>query len=83
MAQVELVYSQGTYQVSAIQLITKCDLIKHNPLLTIRPYQGQSQVSLEDFQGFLSALEDKSININDTNVPGLSQLLEDLAFKCF
>jgi hypothetical protein len=38
-------------------------------------------VSLEDFRDFVSALEDKPININDRNFPGLSQLSEEFGFQ--
>jgi hypothetical protein len=40
-------------------------------------------VSLEDFQNFVFVLEDKMININDKNFPGLSQLLEEFDFQMF
>jgi hypothetical protein len=38
-------------------------------------------VSLEDFRDFVSALEDKPININDRNFSGLSQLSEEFGFQ--
>jgi hypothetical protein len=81
MSLVELVHPQGSRQVSVVPLITKCDLFKNNPGLAIAPYQVQSGVSLEDFRDFLSALEDKPININDRNFPGLSQLSEEFGFQ--
>jgi hypothetical protein len=83
MAKVELIHSQRTYQVSVVHLITKCDLFKNNPGLTIAPYHVQSEVSQEDFQEFLSALEGKSIHINDKNFSGLSQLSEEFGFQVF
>jgi hypothetical protein len=48
MARLELIHSQGTYQVSCVRLITKCDLFKNNPGLILRLYHVQSEVSLED-----------------------------------
>jgi hypothetical protein len=36
---------------------------------------------LDDFRDFVSALEDKPINSNDMNFPGLSQLSEELDFQ--
>jgi hypothetical protein len=81
MSLVELVHPQGSYQVSVVPLITKCDLFKTNPGLTVSPYGVQSEVSLEDFRDFVSALEDKPININDRNFPGLSQLSEEFGFQ--
>jgi hypothetical protein len=81
LSLVELVHSQGGHQVSVVLLITKCDLFKNNPGLTISTSQVQSEVSLEDFQDFVSALEDKPININNRNFPGLSQLSEEFGFQ--
>jgi hypothetical protein len=63
--------------------MTKCDLFKNNPGLTIAPYQVQSEVSLEELQAFISVLEDKAINMNDGNYPGLLQLLEEFGFNSF
>jgi hypothetical protein len=83
MAKVELVHSQETYQVSALHLITKCDLFKNNPDITLTPYQVQSEVSRDDFQDFLSALEGKAVDINDKNYRGLLQLSEEFGFQEF
>jgi hypothetical protein len=74
MAKVELVHSRRTYQVSAIHLLTKCDLFKNNPDLTLNAYEVQSEVSRDDFQDCLSALQGKAIDINDKNYAGLLQL---------
>jgi hypothetical protein len=52
-------------------------------VLVIPPDQVQSEVSLKDFQEVISAVENKSININDTNCPGLSQLLNKVGFQLF
>jgi hypothetical protein len=81
MALVELVHPQGSHQVSVVPLIMKCELFKNNPGLTIAPYRVKSQVSLEDFRDFVSALEDKVIKIKDRNFPGLSQLSEEFGFQ--
>jgi hypothetical protein len=81
MALVELVHPQGSHQVSVVPLINTCDLFKNNPRLAIAPYRVQSGVSLDDFQDFVTALEDKSINIKDRNFPGLSQLSEEFGFQ--
>jgi hypothetical protein len=72
MSLVELVHPQGSHQVLVVPLINKCDLFKNNLALAIAPYRLQSEVSLEDFRDFVSVLEDKPININDRNFPGLS-----------
>jgi hypothetical protein len=81
MALVELVHPQDNHYVTVVHLISKCDLFKNNPGLTITPYQVQSEVSLEDFQDFVSALEGKAININDRNFSGLSQLSDEFGFQ--
>jgi hypothetical protein len=81
MALVELVYLQGSHQVSVVPLINKCDLFKTNPGLTIAPSRVQSRVSLHDFQDFATALEDKPMNIKDRNFLGLSQLSEGFGFQ--
>jgi hypothetical protein len=67
MSLVELMNPQGGHQVSVVPLVTKCDLFKNNPALFGAPYRVQSGVSLDDFQDFVSALEDKPINIKDRN----------------
>jgi hypothetical protein len=81
MALVELVHPQGSYQVSVVLLITKCDLFKNNPALIMTPYRVQSGVPLEDFQDFVTALEDKPMEIKDRNFLGLSQLSEEFGFQ--
>jgi hypothetical protein len=81
MSRVELVHQQGRPPVSGVPLITKCDVFKNNPGLIVTPYRVQSEVSLEDFQDFVSALEDKPINIKDRKFPGLSQLSEEFGFQ--
>jgi hypothetical protein len=43
----------------------------------------ESEVSLEDFQDFISALEDKSSRMNHTNFAGLSELLESVLSSAF
>jgi hypothetical protein len=63
-----------------VHLITKCDLFKNNPGLTMSPYHVQTEVSVEDFEDFVSALEDKAIKINDNNFLGLSELSAEFGF---
>jgi hypothetical protein len=67
--------------VSVVVLINKCDLFKNNPALIITPYRVEFLVSLEDFQDFITALEDKPTDIKDRNFPGLSQLSEEFGFQ--
>jgi hypothetical protein len=45
------------------------------------PYRIYSGVSLDDFQDFVSALQNKPIKINDRNFPRLSQLSEEFGFQ--
>jgi hypothetical protein len=81
MSLVELVHPQGSHQISVVPLINKCDLFKKSPGLIISPYRVQSEVSLDDFRDFVAVLEDKPINIDDSNFPGLSQLFEEFDFQ--
>jgi hypothetical protein len=81
MALVELVHPQGRQKVSIVPLVAKCDRFKNNPALITTPYRVQSGVSLKDFQDFVTALEDKPINIKDRNFLGLSQLSEEFGFQ--
>jgi hypothetical protein len=67
MALIELVHSHGSHQVSVVPFITKCDLFKNNLGVAIAPYQVKPQVSLDDIQDFVSALEDKLIDNKDRN----------------
>jgi hypothetical protein len=81
MALVELIHSQGSHRVSVVPLITKCDLFKNNPGLTISPSLVQSAVSLDEFREFSSALKDQPIDIKDRNLAVLSQLTEEFGFE--
>jgi hypothetical protein len=63
--------------------ITNDDLLKNNRRLIIRLSQGQAQVSLDDFQTFISTLDDNSINMNDQNIQGLSRFLKEFGFQGF
>jgi hypothetical protein len=47
---------------------------------SVQEHPGLS-IALNDFQDFLSVLEDKPININDRNFPRLSQLSEEFSFQ--
>jgi hypothetical protein len=77
MAQEELVRFQGTYQVSSANLITECDLFKNKSELTMPRYQLQRDISLEAFQDFMSALDDKSIHMNDKTSRTVTTLVRE------
>jgi hypothetical protein len=81
MALAQLVHQQGSHEISVAHLITKCDLFKNNPVRVSSPYPVQSRVSFDDFRDFVTALEDKPIDINDSNFSGLSQLSHELGFQ--
>jgi hypothetical protein len=82
MAQtVSLIHPQQTLQVSAKLLVQKCDLFGDDPTLTTFPYEVRSQVSLTDFRAFISALEGKTVTINNGNIRGLARLCEELHFR--
>jgi hypothetical protein len=42
---------------------------------------NKQQLAMKDLRDFVSALEDKPININDRNFPGLSQPSEEFGFQ--
>jgi hypothetical protein len=66
--------------VSASLLTKKCDTFKLKPNLLQRPYVVKSQVSLDVFKDFLSALEDKGLIITSENFDGLSDLSLEFGF---
>jgi hypothetical protein len=61
--------------------ITAYDLFKNNPGLTIRLYQVQSQIPLDDSQDFISTLDDNLINMNDKSCQRLSRFWEQVGFE--
>jgi hypothetical protein len=81
MALVELVHSQGSQRVSVVIIINKCDLFKNNRGLVNTPYRVQSGVTLEDLKDFVATLEDKPVDLNDKNIPGLLQLSHEFGFQ--
>jgi hypothetical protein len=81
MDLLELLHQQDNCQVSVVPLIIKCDRFKNHPKFTIIPYRFQFGVSLEDFQDFVSVLDDKPIDIKNSNFPRLSQLFEEFGFQ--
>jgi hypothetical protein len=66
--------------VSASLLTKKCDPFKLKPHLLQKPYVVKSQVSLDVFNDFISALEDKEVNITSENFDGLSDLSLEFGF---
>jgi hypothetical protein len=83
MASVFLVHPEETLTVPISQAITKCSLFRNDLTLTSAPYFVQSPISLSIFRDFVSALEDKTINITSTNFRGLQQLSDEFGFHKF
>jgi hypothetical protein len=80
MASVALVHPQETRKVSRRSLLTNCTLFGSNPPLCSTPYVVKTSVSLDIFQQFVSALEDKPIEITPDSISGLSRLAEEFGF---
>jgi hypothetical protein len=76
-----LVHPDATLQVPAKLLITKCDLFVDNPRLALFPYRLKSQVSVNDFRKFVSALKGTTVKVTKNNFKGLSQLCEEFHFR--
>jgi hypothetical protein len=80
MSYVTLVHPHESRQVSGVQLILKCTTFKQNLTLVAAPYVLQSSVSLNIFHDFISALEDRAIQITSNNYAGLILLANE--FGC-
>jgi hypothetical protein len=80
MAYVTLVIAQESRQVSGLQLIRKCKLFQQNLSLVLAPYNVHSSVSLNIFNDFVSALEDREVQITKANSAGLILLVTEFGF---
>jgi hypothetical protein len=81
MSQVVLIHPVQSFKVSTRLIVLKCGLFADNPSLTTSPYAVRSQVSLEDFREFVSALEGHAIKIKKDNIKGLSALCGEFGFR--
>jgi hypothetical protein len=81
MSQVVLVHPLQTFKVSARLITFKSGLFANNPGLVTSPYAVRSEVSLNDFSEFVSALEGNSVTITNDNFPGLSALCDEFCFR--
>jgi hypothetical protein len=81
MALVELVRPQNNHQISVVPVIMKCYRFKNNPSLAIAPYLVEFRVSLQDFRDFITALEDKLMDIKDKNLPRVLRLSKDCGYQ--
>jgi hypothetical protein len=81
MALVRLVQPQGTWRVLLMMPISKFDLFKNNPGLTIAFSHIHSAMSLDELWCFISRLEDQPIDPKDRNFPELSQLSKEFNFQ--
>jgi hypothetical protein len=78
---VTLVQSDAPLHVPASLLVSKCDQFADDPGLAAFPSHWKSQVALSDFQEVLSALDDRTEEMTDNNLKGLSQLCEEFQFR--
>jgi hypothetical protein len=67
--------------VSTSALVAKYDLFNSNQVFLKRSYRLFSQVSLASFQDFVSALEDRPIEITIDNYRRFSQLCREFGFQ--
>jgi hypothetical protein len=81
MARVTLVHPQKSVPVLARWLFQKSGLFAVNKTLAKSFYIVKSQVSLDDFQEFVSALEGATVTISNDNFRGLSQLSAEFRFR--
>jgi hypothetical protein len=78
---VSLVHPHETFQVSYRLLVQNSHLFANDPMLAACPYTLKSQVSLDDFRVFISALTGAAVTIKNDNFRGLSQLCEEFQFR--
>jgi hypothetical protein len=78
---VALVHPHETFQVLFCLVVQKCDLFRNNQTLAASPYTLNSQVSLDVFGEFVSALNDKRVIITKDNFRELSLLCKEFGFQ--
>jgi hypothetical protein len=78
---VTLLHLEETFTIPALQVINKCGLFQHRPIVLGSPDRVQSSLSLSIFREFLSALEGNAINITDGNFTEFHWLCEQFGFS--
>jgi hypothetical protein len=86
MSRVVLIHQNERREIDGLQLMQKCTLFKNRLALLAAPYTIHSAVTQDVFNQFVDSLEDKTLQITNTNFTGLSRLCdefgnEDLAAK--
>jgi uncharacterized coiled-coil protein SlyX len=81
MALVKLVHPREEAEVSPMQLISKCTLFKNNLALLSAPYRITSRITAEVFRAFVSALEDRAVEITAANSSPLLLLSGEFGFE--
>jgi hypothetical protein len=76
-----ILHPRKTAEISCRNLVHKCDLFADNRGLITIPYQLKSDVSIETFNLFISALEDNVVQITNGNFHELSKLSEEFGFS--
>jgi hypothetical protein len=76
----ELVHPRETLKVLIWKLVRECRLFTDNLMLVGAPYSVRAPVSVDDFRLFVSALEDKPVEVTNSNFGGLSLLCDEFGF---
>jgi hypothetical protein len=83
MATLDLISSGERIPVSFVSLIRKCMRFRDNFALLARPYQVQSDVSIDVLRAFVSAIEGGRVDITDANFQPLFLLCKEFGFDGF
>jgi uncharacterized coiled-coil protein SlyX len=81
MAVATILVGSTPFSVPVRPLFANCDEFAKNASLVRRPYRVRSAVSVEDFQLFLDALEDRPVHITNDHFPALSLLANEFGFS--
>jgi hypothetical protein len=80
IAFVRLIHPEVTHRVSIVPLITKGKQFSVNPELLGASYHIRSRVPATALQSFVAALEDKEVDITDTNYWYFSLFCDEFGF---
>jgi hypothetical protein len=76
----DLVHAGEILKVSLHISPLKCNLFADNPSLTSFPHSVRALVGVDDFREFVLVLEDKSVQITNADLGGLSLLCDQFCF---
>jgi hypothetical protein len=81
MARTFLVHPDERCAISSNLIVSKCDLFKRDPTLTLKPYSIKSRVAVSVFRDFISALKGELVPITNENLSGLLDLSREFGFQ--